>query len=103
MGVIIKERDLSALERSGMARPVFYCHFDKALEEQAIPINVEMAKKLSAIKPNRIDGSSYYAFSSLTEFPFLFPFKYRVTKEQLMQDERFTLSTFDATLSVAMK
>ena len=50
-----------------------------------------------------IDGSSYYAFSSLTEFPFLFPFKYRVTKEQLMQDKRFTLSTFDATLCVALK
>ena len=50
-----------------------------------------------------LDGSSYYSFSSLTEFPFLFPFDYRVTKEQLMQDDRFTLSTFDATLSVALK
>lgn len=49
MGVIIKARDLHALERSGMARPVFYCHFDKALEEQAVPVNVEMAKKLSAM------------------------------------------------------
>lgn len=50
-----------------------------------------------------LDGSSYYSFSSLTEFPFLFPFKFKVTKEQLMQDERFMLSTFDATLSVALK
>lgn len=50
-----------------------------------------------------LDGSSYYSFSSLTEFPFLFPFKYRVTKEQLMQDDHFTLSTFDAALSVALK
>jgi len=50
-----------------------------------------------------LDGSSYYSFSSLTESTFLFPFKYRVSKEQLMQEERFTLSTFDATLSVAMK
>lgn len=50
-----------------------------------------------------LDGSSYYSFSSLSEFPFLFPFNYRVTKEQLMQDDRFTLSTFDATLSVALK
>lgn len=50
-----------------------------------------------------IDGSSYYSFSSLTEFPFMFPFKYRVTKEQLMADERFTLSTFDSALSVALK
>ena len=53
MGVVIKARDLPALERSGMARPVLYCHLDKALEEQAVPINIEMAKKLSAIKPNR--------------------------------------------------
>lgn len=100
MGVIIKARDLPALERSGMARLVFYCLFDKALEEQVVPIKVEMAKKLSAMT---IDGSSYYAFLSLTEFPLLCPFKYRMTKEQLMQDERFTLSTFDATLSVALK
>lgn len=51
----------------------------------------------------KLDGSSYYTFSSMTEFPFLFPFKYRVSKEQLMQDNHFTLSTFDATLSVALK
>jgi len=50
-----------------------------------------------------IDGSSYYSFTSLTEFPFLFPFNYRVSKEQLMQDEKFTLSTFDSALSVALK
>lgn len=50
-----------------------------------------------------LNGSSYYSFSSLTEFSFLFPFKYWVTKEQLMQDERFTLSTFGSTLSVALK
>lgn len=50
-----------------------------------------------------LGGSSYYPFTSLTEFPFLFPFKCRVTKEQLMQDNSFTLSIFDATLSVSLK
>ena len=50
-----------------------------------------------------LDGSSYYAFSSLTDFPFLFPFQFRVSKEILMQDDRFVLSTFDSTLSVALK
>lgn len=50
-----------------------------------------------------LDGSSYYDLSSLTEFPFLFSFDYLVTKEQLMQDERFTLSTFDGALCVALK
>ena len=44
MGVIINVRDLPTFERNGIARPVFYCYFDKALEEQAVPINVEMAK-----------------------------------------------------------
>ena len=53
MGVVIKARDLPAFERSGMSRPVLYCRPDKALEEQAVPINIEMAKKLSAVKPNR--------------------------------------------------
>lgn len=50
-----------------------------------------------------LDGSSYYAFSSLTDFPFLFPFQYRVSKEMLMADDQFVLSTFDSTLSVALK
>lgn len=50
-----------------------------------------------------LDGSGYYTFSSLTEFSFLFPFEYRMTKEQLMQDEKFTLSTFDAALCAALK
>ena len=51
----------------------------------------------------KMGGSSYYTFSSLNEFPFLFPFEYTVTKEQLMQDDRFVLATFDATLSVSLK
>lgn len=50
-----------------------------------------------------LGGSSYYAFSALTDFPFLFPFQYRVSKEMLIQDERFVLSTFDSTLSVSLK
>lgn len=64
-------------------------------QEEIVAFMVEVAMYLG--------GSSYYSFSSLTEFPFLFPFKYWVTKERLMQDDRFTLSTFDATLSVALK
>lgn len=53
MGIIIKARDLPAIELDGMARPVIYCRPDQAKEEQAVPINIEMAKKLSAIKANR--------------------------------------------------
>ena len=53
MGVIIKVRDFPALERNGKSQLVIYCRSNQALEEQAVPINVEMAKKLSAIKANR--------------------------------------------------
>ena len=67
----------------------------EATNEEIIAFLIEVAMLL--------DGSSYYSFTSLNEFPYLFPFNYRVTKEQLMQDERFTLSTFDSTLSVALR
>ncbi len=50
-----------------------------------------------------LDGSSYYMYSSLREFPFLFPFKYKVTKELLMENRAFTLSTFDANLCVSLR
>lgn len=49
------------------------------------------------------DLDKYYPFSSLNEFPFLFPFSYKVTKEQLLENEDFTLATFDSTLSVSLK
>ena len=38
MAVVIKARHLPASGRSGMARPVLYCHPDKMLEECAIPM-----------------------------------------------------------------
>ena len=50
-----------------------------------------------------LDGSSYYPFSSLTEFPFLFPFEYKVTKEQMMDNKYFILSTYDSALCVSLK
>lgn len=51
----------------------------------------------------KIDGSSYYSFANLTEFNCLFPFDYTVSKEQLIQDERFTLGNYDGQLTVALK
>lgn len=36
-----------------MQKPVIYCNADKSLLESAVPINIELAKKLAAIKPNR--------------------------------------------------
>ena len=53
MGAIIKARDLPALERGGLQWPVIYVEPEKAILESAIPINVELAKKLAAVKRNR--------------------------------------------------
>lgn len=51
----------------------------------------------------KVESKSYSTFPTLTEYPFMFPFDYRVSKEQLMMDDRFVLSTFDATLCVALR
>lgn len=53
MGTIIKARDLPALKRGGLQRPVIYVKPSKEIVESAISINVEIAKKLAAVKPNR--------------------------------------------------
>lgn len=67
----------------------------KIEKQEIIAFMVEVAMYL--------EGSSYYAFADISEFPFLFPFEYKITKEQLLQDERFILSAFNSTLSVALK
>ena len=72
-------------------------------EPASIQVNNEEVISFILRVAMTLDGSSYYTFSSLTELSFLFPFEYRMTKEQLMQDERFTLSTFDAALCAALK
>ena len=53
MGIVIKARELPALERSGIQRPIIYCNPDAAIIDSAGPLNVDLAKKLAAIKPNR--------------------------------------------------
>ena len=53
MGIIIKARDLPAFEQSGIQRLIIYCKPDKAILDSAVTLNVELAKKLAAIKPNR--------------------------------------------------
>ena len=50
-----------------------------------------------------IDNSSYYEFQDLNEFALLFPFKYTVSKEMILQDDRFVKSAYNSTLSIALK
>ena len=89
----------------GTMREIGGIKSEKTGRQEAAAIEVKDAEIVSFMirVAMTLDGSSYYAFSSLTDFPFLFPFKYRVSKEMFMQDDRFVLSTFDSTLSVALK
>lgn len=50
-----------------------------------------------------LGGSSYYTFSALTDFPFLFPFEYKLAKEAILQDEDFVTTNFGGELSVSLK
>lgn len=50
-----------------------------------------------------VDDSGYYSFQELNASTYLFPFDYRVTKETLLQDERFVMNNFGGELSIALK
>ena len=68
-----------------------------------IPVQNEEVVSFMIKTAMHFGGSSYYSFNTLNDFAFLFPFKYKVTKEQLMNDKQFVLSVFDSTLSVGLK
>lgn len=50
----------------------------------------------------KVDGNSYYSFSELHDFDLLFPFKYKISKEELMTNERLTVSTFGGEVSISL-
>lgn len=50
----------------------------------------------------KLDGGSYYPFSTLNSFNLLFPFHYKLTKEWLVHDDRFTTATFDGELTISL-
>lgn len=72
-------------------------------QANTIPVNNEDVVSFMLRVAMKLGGSSYYAFSDLTTFPFLFPFSYRVMKEQLIGDSHFTMATFNNSLSVSLK
>ncbi len=87
----MRETGAITSERSGRQEPA------------SIQVNNEEVVSFMLRVAMTLDGSSYYPFSALAEFPYLFPFKYQVSKEMLMQDDRFVLSTFGSALSVSLK
>lgn len=51
----------------------------------------------------KIDDGGYYSLVNLEESLYLFPFDYKVSKEALLMDERFTTGTFGGELSISLK
>ena len=50
-----------------------------------------------------IEGDKYFPFSSLEQFSVLFPFQYHVSREQLVADKRFNLTTFNTRVNVKIR
>jgi hypothetical protein len=50
-----------------------------------------------------IEESAYRSMTDLNNIHSLFPFRYKITREQLLQDDDFTLSTFGNEVSVGIK
>ena len=51
----------------------------------------------------KIDDAGYYSLLDLENSVYLFPFEYKVSKEAILMDERFTTGTFGGELSVSLK
>ena len=51
----------------------------------------------------KIDDAGYYSLVNLENSLYLFPFEYKVNKEGILEDDRFTTGTFGGELSVALK
>lgn len=50
-----------------------------------------------------VDNGSYYSYTELNSFNILFPFKYSITKESLMEHTEFTITTFGGELAITLK
>lgn len=51
----------------------------------------------------KIDNAGYYSLLELENSVYLFPFKYMVSKEALLTNERFTTGTFGGELTISLK
>lgn len=50
----------------------------------------------------RLDGSSYYSYTELGNIYILFPFMYQVSKEMLMQEERYAMTGFGGEVTFSL-
>ena len=67
-----------------------------------ININVEDVASFLVYVAMKLDGGSYYTLSALSSFEILFPFRYSISKEWFVHDERFTMATFNGELTLSL-
>ncbi len=53
MAVIINHRDLSRTKTASLPSPIILCRQDPSDFDEAVSLNVPLAKELTAVKPNR--------------------------------------------------
>lgn len=51
----------------------------------------------------KIDGNCYYTFADLNAISFLYPFEFKISKEELVSDSNFVVANFGGELSIALK
>ena len=51
----------------------------------------------------KTEDKGYCSFGELTDFGVMFPFEYSVSKEQFLEDDRFTVTNFGGELTVGIK
>ena len=51
----------------------------------------------------KTEDKGYCSFGELTDFGVMFPFEYSVSREQFLEDDRFTLNAFGGEMTVALK
>ena len=68
-----------------------------------IPIETEAVLNFIIMQGMKLDGSSYYSYTELGNLYILFPFKYKVSKEMLMNEERYTMTGFGGEVSFTLK
>lgn len=51
----------------------------------------------------KTEDKGYCSFGELTDFGVMFPFEYSVSKEQFLEDDRFTVTNFGGELTIGIK
>lgn len=68
-----------------------------------IPIKEEAVLDFITAQGMKLDGSSYYSYTELGNLYILFPFKYQVSKEMLMNEDRYTMTGFGGEVAFTLK